>query len=159
MTHPFDHDPKQQTLLRNPVVRTGLITGVLLSLIMAIALIAANRILQFEPFALERNAICFGLFTLAALTPIVRFRSSPGQQFTSGMIGWAVLTMAYVADGNYFHNLYTALRTPGVVLAYGAALYGMIAIICWVASMIQSGAHHRPAPARRRARDILHHPR
>jgi hypothetical protein len=145
-------------LFRHPVVRTGLTTGVLLSLVMMVALVTANRVPRLESYALERNAICFGLFALVALTPIVRFLRSPGQQFTSGIIGWIVLTLTYVGAGNFFHKLHSTLRTPGVVLAYGAALYGIAAVVCWVTSMVRSATQQAPARARRRIRRIVHHP-
>jgi hypothetical protein len=158
VNHPHHSGKTETRLFRHPVVRTGLTTGVLLSLVMMVALVAANRVPSLETYALERNAICFGLFALVALIPIVRFLRSPGQQFTSGIIGWIVLTLAYVAAGNFFHKLHSTLRTPGVVLAYGAALYGFAAVACWVAIMVRLATQQAPARSRRRIRHVVHHP-
>jgi hypothetical protein len=158
LIHPH-HGAPREGLLHNPVVHTGLGTGVLLSLVMLAALVLANRMPRFELFALERNAICSGIFVLVALWPVVHFWRSPVKLFTSGIISWIVFTLAYEAAGNFFANLHSQLRTPGVVLAYGAAGYGLIAVLCWVGDMLHSAAHHAPLRAHRRppAHRLQHH--
>ena len=121
----------------------------MLSVVMMAGLVIANRMPRLEGFALERNAACYGLSALIALIPVIRFWRSPGQLFTSGIIGWIVFTLAYTAAGNFFSRLHQ-VRTPGVLLAYGAVVYALIAVVLWVAEMLREAVHHAPAQARRR---------
>lgn len=137
--------------LRNPVLRTGLLTGGLLSFVMAMALIAANRITFLERFAQERNAISGAAFVIVALIPLGRFRRAPSQLFVSGMLGWAVFTLAYLVEGFTFGDLFNVLRMPFVILIYGAAGYGVVAVAIWVCSMALTARHHPIVHTRRRA--------
>lgn len=152
-------DANSRNFLRNPTVRNGAITGVLLSLVMLASLVLANRMKRFDLFALERNAICSGIFVFVAMLPVVRFWRSPVQLFASGILGWVIFTLAFVAAGNFFLRLHSQLRTPGVVLAYGAAGYGLIAVLSWVGDMLQSAVHHPPIRAHRRPQEheVRHH--
>ncbi len=136
--------------LRNPALRAGLVTGGLLSFVMALALIVANRITFLERFALERNAISFAAFVIVALIPIARFRHAPAQLFVSGMLGWVVFTLGYLIAGFIFENLFN-LRTPFEILIYGAAAYGVVAVAIWVFSMALTARHHPVVHTRRRA--------
>lgn len=146
---------KPTGLLRNPIVRTGLLTGVLLSAVMATTLVLANRMPKLEYFARERNALCSAVFVIIAMLPMARFRRSPLQLFASGIIGWVVVTLAYVAAGNYFSSL-QRIWTPGVVLAYGALFYGLAALAFWVLAMVRSAVRVRPSAPRRRPRHLHH---
>ena len=151
MTLSYQRASDPWAALRNPALRTGLLTGGLLSFVMAMALIAANRITFLERFALERNAISFAAFSIVALIPIARFRHAPSQLFVSGMLGWAVFTLAYLVEGFTFEDLFNVLRTPFVVLIYGTAGYGMVAVAVWVCSMALAARHHPIVHARRGA--------
>lgn len=153
------HATERFDLMHSPTLRTGLLTGVLLSLVMAISLFGANRTPWLERLATERNAVCSVAFLFVILIPICRFWRSPVLLFTSGIVGWALFTAAYVGAGNFFENLYSRIRTPGIILAYGAAAYGMAAVIAWVAPMVRSAILVSPIPVRRRPRHAVHHHR
>lgn len=142
--------PDNWTAVRSPSLRTGLLTGGLLTFVMAMALICANRISRLDHFALERNAISGGAFVMVMLIPVARFRRSPSQLFASGMAGWALFTLAYLVAGFVFVNLFNILRTPFEVLIDGAAAYGMAAVALWVCSLLLATRHHPIVHTRRR---------
>ena len=54
------------------VAKTGLYTGLLLTFVMFVALVAANRVPVLERYAIVRNAISGGLFFILALVPVLR---------------------------------------------------------------------------------------
>ncbi len=138
-------------------MRTGLLTGVLLSMVMAASLYLANRLPAFERLAIERNSACSGVFFVVMLIPAIRFRRRPVELFTSGMVAWAVFTLAYVGAANFYEDLYSSLHTtPGIMLAYGAGAYGIVAVSTWVLQMVRSALRESPAPARRRPRHLVH---
>ncbi len=139
--------------LRTPVLRTGLLTGAGLSLVMTCALIAANRVPWLERVALERNSVCYLLFTSVMLIPVILFVRSPMQLFASAGVAWGFLTLAYIAARNFFPNLYIALRPPDVLFVYGAATYGLAAVAAWVIPLCLAIRHHPIAHARRRVPD------
>ncbi len=135
---------------RSPSLRTGLLTGGLLSFVMAMSLLVANRIAFLERFALERNALALGTFVVASLIPVARFHRSPSKLFASGMLGWALFTLSYLFAGFFFANLFNVLRTPFEVLIDGAAAYGTLAVAIWVCSMLLAARHHPVVHTRRR---------
>jgi hypothetical protein len=130
---------------------------VLLSFTLALALLAANRLPRLEPLALVRDILSAALFGLFMLIPIGRFWRSPIQLFISGMVAWGLLILAYVGVGNIFGNLYARVRTPGVVLAYGAATYGLVSVASLVFGMVHEAVRNPPSPSRRRTRNAHHH--
>lgn len=129
----------------------------LLSFTLALALLIANRMPRLEPLAFFRDILSAAIFGLFMLIPICRFWRSPVRLFISGIVAWGLFILAYVGMGSIFSNLYTRVRTPGVVLAYGAAAYGLIAATSWVSGMVNEAVHHPPAPARRPPRHVHHH--
>lgn len=139
------------------VLRTGVLTGVLLSLTLGLALLMANRMPRLEALALVRDILSAAIFGLVMLIPLGRFWRSPIQLFISSMVAWGLLVLAYVGMGNIFGNLYARARTPGVVLAYGAALYGLLSVASWVFGMAHEAVRHPPSPVRRRPRHAHHH--
>ena len=139
-------------------MRTGVLSGVLLSLTLALALLLANRMPRLESLAFLRDLLSAAILGLFMLIPICRFWRSPIHLFISGMVAWGLFVLAYVGMGNIFTNLYERVRTPGVVLAYGAAAYGLIAVISWVSGMVREALRHPPAHVRRPPRHA-HHPR
>ena len=151
VTLSHQHASDSWSPLRSPALRTGLFTGGLLSFVMAMALIVANRIAFLERLALERNAVSFAAFVVVMLVPIYRFRRSPFQLFVSGMTGWAVFTLAYLLAGFFFGNLFNVLHTPFEVLIYGAAAYGVAAVVIWVCSMLLAARRHPIIHTRRRS--------
>ncbi len=129
----------------------------LLSFTLALALLTANRMPRLESLALVRDILSAAVFGLFMLIPICRFWRSPVQLFISSMVAWGLFILAYVGVGNIFGNLYARVRTPGVVLAYGAMAYGLVAVASWVFSMVHQAVRHPPTPDRRRTRHAHHH--
>lgn len=124
---------------------------------MILALLTANRMPKLEPLALVRDILSAAIFGLLMLIPIGRFWRSPVRLFVSGMVGWGVFVLTYVGLGHVFQNLYMRVRTPGVVLAYGATAYGLVAVASWVFTMVHEAVHNPPPPARRRTRHAHTH--
>jgi hypothetical protein len=141
--------------LRSRTLRSGLTTGCLLALVMSGSLFAANRMPWLEHWALERNATSWGVFAIVMLLPIAAFRHSPLRLFAAGMIAWTLLTAAYWIAGMYFVDLSNILRTPFQVLLDGAVIYGVVAVVLWVASMAWQ-ARRVPAITGRRRPGHLH---
>jgi len=125
--------------------------GSLLVIVMMGALVAANRIPGLERYALERNAASYGLFVLFMLIPVFRFLNRPLQMFSSAMIGWALLVIAYDIAGFVFRDLFSALRTPFQVMIEGAVIYGVLAVGSWVGAMVLLARRQPIEPDRRRA--------
>jgi hypothetical protein len=137
-------------VLRKSSLRTGILTGLLLNVVMAAALIAANRMPWLESCALERNAVSEGVFFLVAMIPVFRFFRSPRQLLFSGVIAVAFLTMGYEVAAMYFAMLTHVLRTPVEVFIDGGIGYGVAAAGIWVLAMFQFLYGHTLVPTRRR---------
>jgi hypothetical protein len=144
-----------------PALVTGLYTGVLLIIVMVGALVVANRIPRLEPYALERNAASYGSFVILMLVPILMFLKRPLQMFLSAIVAWVLFVAAYNLTGFYFRSLFDVLRTPFVALIEGTVIYGVAAVLCWVAGMALHARRHAMAPRRRRAQqdDMVRHHR
>lgn len=129
--------------LRTPVLVMGLLDGAALAAVMLVSLVVANRIPQLEPWAIERNALCEGVFLLTMLIPAFVFLRHPKRLFACGMIAWAVFTLSYWMAGMYFLQLFDALqRTPFSVWMDGAVAYGVIAVLDWVFEMAWHARRH-----------------
>jgi hypothetical protein len=135
----------------SPALRTGLYTGALMVIVMAGALIAANRLPWLDNRALERNAASYGLFVMIMLIPICRFINRPVRMFVSAMIAWSMFVIAYDIAGFFFHNLFDAVRTPFVLFIEGAIVYGVCAVGSWVGAMALQARQQPIAPRRRRS--------
>jgi hypothetical protein len=129
----------------------GVYLGALLNIVMIASLVAANRFPNLEPYALERNAISYGLFVLLLLVPIIVFFKRPVPMFTAGIVGWVLFAAGYNIAGFYFRNLFDVLRTPFEVLIEGGVIYGVAAVLSWVVGMIFQARRHPIAPRRRAA--------
>lgn len=135
--------------LRQALV-AGCHTGAMLTVAMLGALVVANRIPALEPYALERNGVCYALFVMLMLLPVLRFLNRPVKMFVASTTGWVILTIAYDFAGIYFRNLFSALqRTPFEVLAEGAIVYGVLSVGAWVCAMVLHACRHSIAPGRR----------
>jgi len=141
----------------SPALWTGIYLGALLNIVMIAALVAANRFPDLEPWALERNAASFGLFVLLLLIPVIRFFKRPSQLFVAGFVGWTLFVAGYDLAGLYFRSLFDVLRTPAEALIEGCVLYGVAAVILWVARMIVHARRHSIAPRRRPSHAAMHH--
>ncbi len=141
----------------HPVLKFGLYTGLAMVTEMTIALIVSNRIPALERYALARNAFFVGCFFLLMLVPFCRFLRAPVQMFSSAMIAWAIFVVGYDLAGLYFDRLFDAVhRSPAIMLADGAVLYGIGAVGSWVVEMIVHACRHSIAPDRRAARAARH---
>ncbi len=140
----------------SPALWTGVYIGAILNLMMIAALVAANRFPNLEPYALERNAASYGIFVLFLLIPIIRFLKRPAQMFAAGCVGWVLFVSGYNIAGLFFHNLFDVLRTPLEALVEGCVLYGVAAVVSWVAGMILHARRHTIAPRRRSAHHAVH---
>ncbi len=143
---------------RGPVLRTGIYTGALLIIVMWATLVAANRMVSLEPYALERNAASYGLFLLFMLIPMARFWNRPLRMFASATIAWVLFAATYEAAGIVFHNLFDSLRhSPLSVLMEGIFVYGLFAVASWVMEMALHARHHSIEPAHKHAREAARH--
>jgi len=131
-----------------PVLILGLYVGAALSVVMLGALVIANRVPALEPYAFERNAVCYALFVMLMLVPVLRYINHPLKMFVASMTSWILLTAAYNFAGMYFRNLFIVLRTPFEVLIEGAIVFGVLAVASWVCRMI---LHARRAAMERSA--------
>jgi hypothetical protein len=140
------------------VARTGLYTGLLLTLVMFVALVAANRVPALERFAIIRNAISGGMFFVVALIPIVRFLGKPLQLFSAAMIAWLAFAGAFNLAGLIFRNLYLATRIPPFqAFVLGASVYGLCAVISWVVGIILRVKRRPTVPENSGAREVVKH--
>ena len=135
--------------LRNLTLRVGVLTGVYLSAVMIVALLAANRVHFLEDFAEIRNAVCSVLFALVVLVPIACFLRAPARLFLSGVTGWLLFALCYWFVGIWFERLHSRFHRPLNVFMLGAVFYGVVAVASWVWSMVVQ-ARHRPMTATRR---------
>ena len=129
--------------VRNTPLRTGVLTGIYLSAVMTVALLAANRLPALEPFADLRNWICDSVFLMVWLIPVATFRNRPWWLFTSAASGWVVFSVAYALAGFFFENLHTRLsKTPFHMFLLGAGIYAVVAVTLWVYGMAKDALAH-----------------
>ena len=135
--------------LRNLTLRVGVLTGVYLTAVMVVAVLAANRLPFLENLAMLRNLAAYTVFVLVMIVPIGCFLRRPLQMFASGLLGWLLFSLAYQAMGLFFLNLHARLRYPFNVFMLGAIVYAVVAATAWVGSMTLD-ARQQPAIAARR---------
>jgi hypothetical protein len=134
-----------RALASKPVLRTGLMTGGLLVVVMFVSLFVANHIPQLEPVAWIRNDVCRLAFGVVMLIPILRFLFQPRRLFSSALIGWVIFTIGYGLAGSWYVNLFASLgRKPLEVFLAGIVTYGVVAVFSWVALLILA-ANRQPA--------------
>jgi len=136
--------------LKHDVLRVGVLTGAYLCVVMVVAVLAANRVPFLEPFAEIRNWVARGAFFLVMLIPIAFFRRSAVWLFFSAVLGWTILCLAYWAMGIPFEHLHVRLRPPLNLFVIGACVYGVVAVVLWVSTMLLGIRHSAPAAHRRR---------
>jgi len=132
-------------VLRNAATRTGVYSGVGLSLVLTIWVFVANRVPVFESVALERNLIAAAALGLFAAVPVLRFVRMPGHLLASSLIGWTILAVTYRLLSIYFVGLnarYSAVQ----VFTLGSVLYMILATLSWIGTCIwrarQSNVSH-----------------
>ncbi len=151
-TNPVPSLPGSQWLawLQYRPLRVGVLVGIYLTLVMVASLLLANRFPALENLAGIRNLVSYGVFAVLAAIPVWMFRQSPGSLFLSSTTAWAVFSLMYALMGLPFENLFARLhKTPGNVFMLGAIVYGLLAVVVWVASMV-SALFAQPIAAPRR---------
>lgn len=122
-------------VFKNAAIRTGVYSGIGLSMVLVTWLVVANRAPNLEPFALERNlgaAVALGLF---AAVPVIRFLRLPGPLLASGLIAWSITALTYRLLGVYFWGL--AARYSAVHLfTLGTIVYMIFATLSWIGTCI-----------------------
>jgi hypothetical protein len=122
-------------VFRNAAVRTGVYSGVFLTLVLTGWLVLANRVPILERFALERNIAGGALLGLLALVPIVRFMLMPGHLLASSLVAWFIFSLSYRILCVFFRELSTRL-SPFQVFMLGAVVYMIVTTVCWIGTLI-----------------------
>src|SRR5438105_14541673 len=82
--------------LHNAAIRTGVYTGICLSLVFTAWLVIANQVPVLERFAFERNVAAAGVFVFLAAVPDLRFFCWPDNLLDSILIGRMFFTLVYL---------------------------------------------------------------
>ena len=122
-------------IFRNPAVRLGVYTGVGLTLVFTVWLIAANRVSMLEPFAFPRNIIAAILLALFSLLPVFRFLWMPGNLLASSLTGWLIFTTSYRLLCVFFRDL-AGWHSPFQVFMLGAIVYMIVTTLSWIVTVI-----------------------
>jgi hypothetical protein len=132
-------------------LRVGVLVGTYLTAVMVVSLVLANRVPALEPLAEMRNAASYAAFALLAALPVWIFRREPGSLFVASIAAWGIFSLMYALAGVVFDNLFVRLhKTPLNVFMLGAAVYGLLAVVAWVAGMVGALRHAPVAAGRRR---------
>lgn len=121
--------------LKCAALRTGIYTGVTLSLVLLLWLILANRVPFLERLAWERNVAGAAAIAILALVPLVRFLRFPAQLFLSGITAWALFSLAYRLYCFYFSGLAGRMGAFHLFML-GGVLYLIAAVLAWIATVV-----------------------
>ncbi|MCL4523400.1 MAG: hypothetical protein M1451_05745 [Acidobacteria bacterium] len=137
--------------VRSFTLRVGVLTGLYLTGVMVSSVLAATRVGFLEPYADVRNGVAYAAFGFVLLIPIGCFLRAPIKLFAAGICGWAILTVNYALMGLFFVHLHDRLgKTPFHMFILGALVYGVAAVMSWVAGMVLSLREQPIAATRRR---------
>jgi len=144
--------------VRNFTLRVGVLTGLYLTAVMVISILAATRLGFLDPMIANipnwadiRNGVSYAAFLFVMLIPLGCFLRSPVKLFASGMCGWAILCANYALAGFFFIHLHERLgKTPFHLFILGALVYGVAAVVSWVTGMVLSLREQPMAAPRRR---------
>jgi len=139
--------------LRNAAIRTGVYTGVCLSLVFTAWLVIANQVPFLERFAFERNVAGAGVFVFLAAVPVLRFLRWPGNLLASSMIAWVIFTVVYRFLCVIYHGL-SDWHSTFQVFMVGAVSYMMFTTLSWIGAIIRRAraaeiSHSKPQPRHR----------
>lgn len=123
--------------LPNAAIRTGVYTGVCLSLVFIAWLVIANQVPLLERFARERNIAAAGVFGFLAAVPILRFLRLPGNMLASSMIAWMIFSLVYRILCLVYSQLSSALLSTFHVFMEGAVVYMIFTTLSWVGTIIR----------------------
>ena len=139
--------------LPNAAVRTGVYTGVCLSLVFTAWLVVANQVPFLERFAFERNVAGAGVFVFLAAVPVLRFLRWPGNLLASSLIAWVIFSIVYRVLCLIYHGLGDWHSTFQVFMV-GAVSYMMFTTLSWIGAIIRRAraaeiSHPEPHPRHR----------
>jgi hypothetical protein len=133
--------------LRIVSLRTGILTGIYLSIVFFAWLLVANRFPALEPFAEARNLLGGAMLVTMMAIPALRFRRSPGRMFVSGLTAWTLLTLTYLGAEIRFTLLEGRMGALHFFML-GAVSYGFVAVLDWVFLMCAGARHEHIAQSR-----------
>ena len=122
-------------IFQSAAIRTGVYSGVGMSMVLVAWLFLANRAPLLEGFARERNIAAALLIASLAIVPLFRFMRLPGRLLFSSLIAWSLLSLTYRALSVYFHALggrFSAFQ----IFILGTVVYLIFATLSWVCSAI-----------------------
>ena len=122
--------------LHNAAIRTGVYTGVCLSLVFTAWLVIANQVPFLERFAFERNVAGAGVFVFLAAVPILRFLRWPGNLLASSMIAWVIFSVVYRMLCMIYHEL-SNWHSTFQVFMIGAVTYMIFTTLSWIGAIIR----------------------
>jgi hypothetical protein len=133
--------------LRIVSLRTGILTGIYLSVVFVAWLLVANRFPALEPFAGARNVIAGASLVTMLAIPVLRFWRRPGRLFVAGLTAWTILTMTYLAAEMRYTLLESRMGALHVFVL-GAVSYGFVAVLDWVFLMCAGVRHEHIVQSR-----------
>lgn len=139
--------------LPNAAIRTGVYTGVCLSLVFTAWLVIANQVPILERFAFERNVAGAGVFVFLAAVPVLRFLRWPGNLLASSMIAWVIFSAVYRILCLIYHGLGDWHPTFQVFMV-GAVSYLIFTTLSWIVAAVRrvraaEAPHPKPQPKHR----------
>ncbi|HVH71501.1 MAG TPA: hypothetical protein VNB49_10375 [Candidatus Dormibacteraeota bacterium] len=131
--------------LHNAAIRTGVYTGVCLSLVFTTWLVIANQVPFLERFAFERNVAAAAVLGFLGAVPVLRFFRWPGNLLASSMMAWMIFSLWYRVLCLIYHGL-SDWRSTFQVFMEGAVVYTICTAVSWIVDIIR----------RARAADVSH---
>ena len=122
--------------LHNAAIRTGVYTGVCLSLVFTAWLVIANQVPVLERFAFERNIAAAAVLGFLAAVPVMRFLRWPGNLLASSMIAWVIFSVVYRVLCLIYHGLSNWHSTFQVFME-GAVVYMIFTTLSWIGAIIR----------------------
>lgn len=122
--------------LHNAAIRTGVYTGVCLSLVFTAWLVIANQVPALERFAFERNIAAAAVLGFLAAVPVLRFLRWPGNLLASSMIAWLIFSVVYRVLCLIYHGLSNWHSTFQVFME-GAVVYMIFTTLSWIGAIIR----------------------
>jgi predicted membrane channel-forming protein YqfA (hemolysin III family) len=141
MAQNFSRGTRRILSIYRRALRTGIVTGISLSVLLSAWLLFANRAPNYEQFAAIRNVVAGILGIAIFVWPIVRFARSPRAILLSGEIAWLLLGICYFAWTLYFDDLSDRWSTFHVFMM-GGVTYAFIAALAWVTKAMISARGH-----------------
>lgn len=123
-----------------PWLRTGLWTGIALSLVFVAWLYIANRVPASEDFALIRNAVAAALLLMLMIFPVATYLRFPGRLLASGLTAWTILSLCYRLMEEFFVFLESRVGAFNVFML-GAVIYLLTAVLTWITTVCLSMRH------------------